>query len=144
MKLTINFDQTKVVVPCSDGQMTIRELTSLGIERYKHAVGKPDDFELSVTSLKSGGSGGVLDPDDFICDVCDDKEDLIAEFSSPKDDQISSNTNGDKDKDICTTSEKEETKITATVVDETKGKSNTTKPAAKVRIGLIVIRNQHS
>ena len=75
MKVTISFDGTKIVVPCGVGDITVREMTSLATTRYKKAIGKPGTFWVSVSSLKSH-EGGMLDPDDLICDVCDDREQL--------------------------------------------------------------------
>ena len=39
--------------------------------------GKTNAYWVSVHSLKSH-EGGILDPDDLICDVCDDREQLAA------------------------------------------------------------------
>lgn len=79
MKVTISFNGTKIVVPCGDGDISVRELTSLAATRYKKAIGKPNHYWVSVASLKSH-EGGILDPDDLICDVCDDREQLAALF----------------------------------------------------------------
>ncbi len=40
MKVTVNFNGTKIVVPCGDGDITVRELTALAGTRYKKAIGK--------------------------------------------------------------------------------------------------------
>jgi partitioning defective protein 3 len=45
--------------------------------RYKKATGKPRSSWVSVHSLKAK-EGGILDPDDRLVDVCDDREQLIA------------------------------------------------------------------
>lgn len=45
--------------------------------RYKKATGKPRLSWVSVHSLKAK-EGGILDPDDRLIDVCDDREQLIA------------------------------------------------------------------
>ncbi|XP_059093575.1 partitioning defective 3 homolog isoform X1 [Tigriopus californicus] len=81
MKLTISFNGTKIVVPCGDGNITVKEFTSLATTRYKRAIGKhyDDDYWVSISSLKSY-EGGMLDSDDLICDVCDDREQLQAIF----------------------------------------------------------------
>ena len=80
MKVTISFNATKIVVPCGDGYITVREATNLAVIRYKKAIGKPGSFWVAVSSLKSN-EGGMLDPDDLICDVCDDREQLMALFN---------------------------------------------------------------
>ncbi len=80
MKVTISFSGTKIVVPVGDGQITVRDLTSLAATRYEKylsKIGSPN--WVAVNSLKSH-EGGILDPDDLICDVCDDREQLAALF----------------------------------------------------------------
>ena len=125
MKVTISFDQTRIVVPCGDGDITVRELTSFATMRYKKAIGKPSSFWVSVSSLKLGGSGGMLDPDDLICDVCDDREHLIAVFDSqviaghghagPQGDGMSSISSNGSEEDTCANSDSASTIDTATV-----------------------------
>ncbi len=81
MKVTLSFNGTKIVVPCGDGDISVRELTNLAVSRYKKAIGRhtTPDYWVSVHSLKSY-EGGMLDPDDLIADVCDDREQLQAIF----------------------------------------------------------------
>ena len=82
MKVTVSFRGTKIVVPCGDGDISVRQLTNLSSTRYKKAVaGKvnPRHHWVSVSSLRSH-EGGMLDPDDRICDVCDDREQLDAVY----------------------------------------------------------------
>ena len=115
MKVTISFDQTRIVVPCGDGEITIRELSNLATLRYKKAIGKTSSFWVSVSSLKLGTTGGMLDPDDLICDVCDDREQLIAVFDSqvipghghggPQGDGMSSISSGGDEEDTCANSD---------------------------------------
>ena len=35
---------------------------------------QPPDYWVSVHNLKSSSDGGILDPDDELCDVADDRE----------------------------------------------------------------------
>jgi partitioning defective protein 3 len=79
MKVTISFNGTKIVVPCADGEISVREVTTLAATRYKKAIGKTNSYWVSVASLKSH-EGGILDADDLIGDVCDDREQLAAIF----------------------------------------------------------------
>ena len=100
MKVTVSFNTVKIVVPCGDGEKTVRELTQLAtircflnqglgksstqnshliLSRYKKATGKPRLSWVSVHSLKAK-EGGILDPDDRLVDVCDDREQLIAYY----------------------------------------------------------------
>lgn len=80
MKVTISFNGTKIVVPCGDGEISVREVTTLAATRYKKAIGKTNAYWVSVASLKSH-EGGILDQDDLIGDVCDDREQLAAIFN---------------------------------------------------------------
>jgi len=80
MKVTVSFNTVKIVVPCGDGELTVRDLTQLATTRYKKATGKPRQSWVSVHSLKAK-EGGILDPDDRLVDVCDDREQLIAFYN---------------------------------------------------------------
>ena len=66
MKVTISFNGTKIVVPCADGEISVREVTTLAATRYKKAIGKTNSYWVSVASLKSQCTGGILDADDLI------------------------------------------------------------------------------
>ncbi|XP_011494420.1 PREDICTED: partitioning defective 3 homolog [Ceratosolen solmsi marchali] len=79
MKVTVCFDHIRVVVPCGDGSLLVRDLMHEAILRYKKATGK-NDSTLSITSLSSLTGGGILDPDDRLCDVADDREQIVAHF----------------------------------------------------------------
>lgn len=39
MKVTVCFDNVKVVVPCGQGDMLIRDLASMAVHRYQKSVG---------------------------------------------------------------------------------------------------------
>ncbi|RZF42447.1 hypothetical protein LSTR_LSTR012581 [Laodelphax striatellus] len=81
MKVTVCFGSVRVVVPCGDGDLLIKDLTRQAIHRYKKAVGKLDgvDAAIVVHSIHSS-DGGILDPDDRLQDVADDREQLVAVF----------------------------------------------------------------
>lgn len=40
MKLTVCFGDTKVVVPCGSGNLTVRDLTLSGLRRVRHTLPK--------------------------------------------------------------------------------------------------------
>lgn len=75
------FDNIRVVVPCGDGTMLVKDLMREAILRYKKATGRNDAW-LSINSLSSLTGGGLLDPDDRLCDVADDREQIVAHFVS--------------------------------------------------------------
>ena len=79
MKVRISFDQTAVVVPCGDGNITVSELINLATLRYKKTIEDPGRFRVSISSLK-WDDGGVLAPDDIVSNVCDEREHLVAAF----------------------------------------------------------------
>ncbi|XP_076180529.1 partitioning defective 3 homolog [Ptiloglossa arizonensis] len=81
MKVTVCFDNVRVVVPCGDGTLLVKDLMHEAILRYKKATGKNDNA-LSINSLSSLTGGGLLDPDDRLCDVADDREQIVAHFVS--------------------------------------------------------------
>ncbi|XP_071557635.1 partitioning defective 3 homolog isoform X1 [Temnothorax nylanderi] len=81
MKVTVCFDNVRVVVPCGDGTLLVKDLMHEAILRYKKATGKNDNT-LTINSLSSLTGGGLLDPDDRLCDVADDREQIVAHFTS--------------------------------------------------------------
>lgn len=40
MKVTVCFDRVRVIVPCGDGDLLVKELTEKAVLRYKKATGK--------------------------------------------------------------------------------------------------------
>lgn len=81
MKVTVCFDNVRVVVPCGDGTLLVKDLMHEATLRYKKATGKNDNT-LTINSLSSLTGGGLLDPDDRLCDVADDREQIVAHFVS--------------------------------------------------------------
>ncbi|XP_024135737.1 partitioning defective 3 homolog isoform X10 [Oryzias melastigma] len=77
MKVTVCFGRTRVVVPCGDGNIKVRTLIQQAVMRYKKAIAKDANYWLQVHRLEHG-DGGILDLDDVLCDVADDKDRLIA------------------------------------------------------------------
>lgn len=75
MKVTVCFDNVRVVVPCGDGTLLVKDLMHEATLRYKKATGK-NDSALTINSLSSLTGGGLLDPDDRLCDVADDREQI--------------------------------------------------------------------
>ncbi|XP_067648804.1 partitioning defective 3 homolog isoform X3 [Haliotis asinina] len=80
MKVTVCFEEVRVIVPCGDGEILVRELIDKAITRYKKATGKNNNHWVSVHNVKAISGGGILDPDDQLNDVVDDREQLIADF----------------------------------------------------------------
>ncbi|XP_056306296.1 partitioning defective 3 homolog isoform X3 [Danio aesculapii] len=79
MKVTVCFGRTRVVVPCGDGNIKIHNLIQQATMRYKKAIAKDPGYWIQVHRLEHG-DGGILDLDDVLCDVADDKDRLVAVY----------------------------------------------------------------
>ncbi|KAJ8388141.1 hypothetical protein AAFF_G00146320 [Aldrovandia affinis] len=79
MKVTVCFGRTRVVVPCGDGNIKVHNLIQQAVMRYKKAIAKDPAYWLHVHRLVHG-DGGILDLDDVLCDVADDKDRLVAVY----------------------------------------------------------------
>ncbi|XP_059585136.1 partitioning defective 3 homolog isoform X12 [Alligator mississippiensis] len=79
MKVTVCFGRTRVVVPCGDGNMKVLDLVQQAVTRYRKAIAKDPNYWIQVHRLEHG-DGGILDLDDTLCDVADDKDRLVAIF----------------------------------------------------------------
>ncbi|XP_060048477.1 partitioning defective 3 homolog isoform X12 [Erinaceus europaeus] len=79
MKVTVCFGRTRVVVPCGDGHMKVLSLVQQAVTRYRKAIAKDPSYWIQVHRLEHG-DGGILDLDDILCDVADDKDRLVAVF----------------------------------------------------------------
>ncbi|XP_023240626.1 partitioning defective 3 homolog, partial [Centruroides sculpturatus] len=80
MKVTVTFGNVRVIVPCGNGDISVRDLMDLAITRYKKATGKPSDSWVTIHNLKISKDEGILYPDDRLTDVADDREQIIAIF----------------------------------------------------------------
>nr|XP_033494840.1 partitioning defective 3 homolog isoform X1 [Epinephelus lanceolatus] len=79
MKVTVCFGRTRVVVPCGDGNIKVLSLIEQAAMRYKKAIAKDPSYWVQVHRLEHG-DGGILDQDDMLCDVVDDKDRLVAVY----------------------------------------------------------------
>ncbi|XP_041259205.1 partitioning defective 3 homolog B isoform X2 [Onychostruthus taczanowskii] len=77
MKVTVCFGRTGIVVPCKDGQLRVRDLTQQALQRYRKAQEKDPASWVNIHHLEYT-DGGILDPDDVLADVVEDKDKLIA------------------------------------------------------------------
>ncbi|XP_055709400.1 partitioning defective 3 homolog isoform X4 [Phlebotomus papatasi] len=78
MKVTVSFGTCRVVVPCGNGDLLVKDLIEEAIRRYKKASGKDPHSWVVVHHLQS--QSGILDPDDCVSDVADDREQILASF----------------------------------------------------------------
>ncbi|XP_053349791.1 partitioning defective 3 homolog isoform X2 [Clarias gariepinus] len=79
MKVTVCFGRTRVVVPCGDGNIKVRSLIQQAIMRYRKAIAKDSAYWIQVHRLELG-DGGILDLDDVLSYVADDKDRLVAVY----------------------------------------------------------------
>uniref|UniRef100_A0A3Q3EMH1 Par-3 family cell polarity regulator n=1 Tax=Labrus bergylta TaxID=56723 RepID=A0A3Q3EMH1_9LABR len=78
MKVTVCFGRTRVVVPCGDGNLRVQDLIEQAAMRYRKAIAKVSRYWVQVHRLEH--DGGILDLDDMLCDVVDDKDRLVAVY----------------------------------------------------------------
>ncbi|XP_077061494.1 par-3 family cell polarity regulator beta a isoform X2 [Siphateles boraxobius] len=78
MKVTVTFGETRVVVPCKDSWM-VRDLIDQATQRYKKIVEQDGEF-LVRTHHVEYEDGGILDPDDMLTDLVEDKDKLKAVY----------------------------------------------------------------
>ncbi|XP_023661608.1 partitioning defective 3 homolog B isoform X2 [Paramormyrops kingsleyae] len=78
MKVTVTFGRTGVVVPCRDG-WTVGDLIQQATQRYKKIVEQDGDFVVRTHHLEYC-DGGILDHDDVLTDLVEDKDKLIAVY----------------------------------------------------------------
>ncbi|XP_013195877.2 partitioning defective 3 homolog isoform X2 [Amyelois transitella] len=81
MKVTVCFGSVRVLVPCGAGDLLVRELVREATLRFKKATGQGPETWVGVRALRAS-SGGILDPDDRVRDVADDRETLTAECTT--------------------------------------------------------------
>ncbi|XP_051557605.1 partitioning defective 3 homolog isoform X1 [Myxocyprinus asiaticus] len=79
MKVTVCFGRTRVVVPCGDGNIRVHTLIQQAAMRYRRAIAKGEEYWVQVYRLEHG-DGGILDLDDVLSDVADDKDRLVAVY----------------------------------------------------------------
>nr|XP_025037845.1 partitioning defective 3 homolog B [Pelodiscus sinensis] len=68
-----------IVVPCKDGRLRVRDLTRQALQRYLRTQGKDPAYWVNIHHLEYT-DGGILDPDDVLADVVEDKDKLIAVY----------------------------------------------------------------
>ncbi|XP_045563827.1 partitioning defective 3 homolog B isoform X3 [Salmo salar] len=78
MKVTVTFGQTSVVVPCKEG-WKVRELIQQATQRYRKLLEQEGNF-LVRTHHVEYCDGGILDPDDVLTDLVEDRDKLMAVY----------------------------------------------------------------
>lgn len=78
MKVTVTFGDTSVVVPCKPG-WTVRDLVDQAARRYRRILEQHGDTEVNTHHLEYA-EGGILDMDDLLSDLVEDRDKLVAVF----------------------------------------------------------------
>ncbi|XP_034033265.1 partitioning defective 3 homolog B-like isoform X2 [Thalassophryne amazonica] len=78
MKVTVTFGDTVVVVPCKAG-WTVRDLVSQATRRYRRILEQHGESAVKTHHLEYG-EGGILDMDDLLADLVEDRDRLVAVF----------------------------------------------------------------
>ncbi|XP_059503033.1 partitioning defective 3 homolog B-like isoform X1 [Stegostoma tigrinum] len=79
MKVTVQFGRTGIVVPCGDGTLTVQQLVRQAVQRYCKNTAKDAGYLIRIHHLEYM-DGGILDPDDVLIDVAEDKDKLVAVY----------------------------------------------------------------
>uniref|UniRef100_A0A8B9RL41 Par-3 family cell polarity regulator alpha, b n=1 Tax=Astyanax mexicanus TaxID=7994 RepID=A0A8B9RL41_ASTMX len=115
MKVTVCFGRTRVVVPCGDGNIKVHTLIQQATMRYRKAIAKVR-YWVQVHRLEHG-DGGILDLDDVLCDVADDKDRLVAVYEEQEPhvggDGTSASSTGTQSPDLFSTEVSSSTPISA-------------------------------
>ncbi|XP_078536416.1 partitioning defective 3 homolog B [Lissotriton helveticus] len=93
MKVTVAFGRTLIVVPCKDGQLTVGDFTQQAAQRYLKTKDKEPGGWVKVHHLEYT-DGGILDPDDVLADLVEDKDKLIAVYDEQGSYLQTDSTNG--------------------------------------------------
>ncbi|XP_020338288.1 par-3 family cell polarity regulator beta a isoform X1 [Oncorhynchus kisutch] len=81
MKVTVTFGATAVVVPCKV-EWTVRELVDQANQRYRKILEQNGEDFLVRTHRMEYCDGGILDLDDLLADLVEDRDKLVAVFEA--------------------------------------------------------------
>lgn len=82
MKVTVTFGDTSVVVPCKAG-WTVRDLIEQATRRYRRILEQRGETAVQTHHLEYM-EGGILDMDDLLSDLVEDRDKLVAVFNKPQ------------------------------------------------------------
>ncbi|XP_016347410.1 partitioning defective 3 homolog [Sinocyclocheilus anshuiensis] len=144
MKVTVCFGRTRVVVPCGDGNITIHSLIQQATMRYKKAIAKDPSYWIQVNRLEHG-DGGILDLDDVLCDVADDKDRLVAVYEEQDPhhggDGTSASSTGTQSPELFSTSELNSSNLSAFQPYQTSSEIEVTPSTLRTNMPLHVRRS---
>ncbi|XP_054649462.1 par-3 family cell polarity regulator beta a isoform X2 [Dunckerocampus dactyliophorus] len=82
MKVTVTFGDTAVVVPCKSG-WTVRDLIDQATRRYRKILDQHGRSAVNTHHLEYT-DGGILDMDDLLTDLVEDRDKLVALFEAQR------------------------------------------------------------
>ncbi|XP_028400915.1 zinc finger and SCAN domain-containing protein 12-like [Dendronephthya gigantea] len=84
MKVIVCFGEVRILVPCDAGEdMTVKELSEIAVTKFKKVTNKSPDEEIKISYLKTQSEGAMVDPDDKVANVAEDKEIFTAVLEEP-------------------------------------------------------------
>ncbi|XP_067233434.1 partitioning defective 3 homolog isoform X6 [Chanodichthys erythropterus] len=144
MKVTVSFGRTRVVVPCGDGNIKIHSLIQQATMRYKKAIAKDPGYWIQVHRLEHG-DGGILDLDDVLCDVAEDKDRLVAVYEEQDPhhggDGTSASSTGTQSPELFSTVELNSSNLSAFQPYQTSSEIEVTPSALRTNMPLHVRRS---
>ncbi|XP_056093031.1 partitioning defective 3 homolog isoform X7 [Rhinichthys klamathensis goyatoka] len=144
MKVTVCFGRTRVVVPCGDGNIKIHSLIQQATMRYKKAIAKDPGYWIQVHRLEHG-DGGILDLDDVLCDVADDKDRLVVVYEEQDPhhggDGTSASSTGTQSPELFNTTELNSSNLSAFQPYQTSSEIEVTPSALRTNMPLHVRRS---
>ncbi|XP_052398280.1 partitioning defective 3 homolog isoform X2 [Carassius gibelio] len=144
MKVTVCFGRIRVVVPCGDGNIKIHSLIQQATMRYKKAIAKDPSYWIQVNRLEHG-DGGILDLDDVLCDVADDKDRLVAVYEEQDPhhggDGTSASSTGTQSPELFSTGEINSSNLSAFQPYQTSSEIEVTPSALRTNMPLHVRRS---
>ncbi|CAB3996175.1 zinc finger 180 isoform X2 [Paramuricea clavata] len=84
MKVIVCFGETRILVPCDTGEdTTVKELSEIAVAKFKKVTNKNPDEDIKISYLKTQSEGAMVDPDDKVANVAEDKEIFTAVLEEP-------------------------------------------------------------
>ncbi|XP_046839721.1 zinc finger protein with KRAB and SCAN domains 3-like [Xenia sp. Carnegie-2017] len=89
MKVIVCIGETRILVPCDDNEdITVKELCEKAALKYKRMTNKNPDDDIKIAHLKTQPEGAMVDPDDKVSNVAEDKEIFTAVLEEPLQTQL--------------------------------------------------------
>ncbi|EDV26758.1 uncharacterized protein TRIADDRAFT_55106 [Trichoplax adhaerens] len=84
MKITVIFGEIRILVPCSSGDLRISDLIKKAVDRYRKVTKKLPGEGVYVRSVEDAKDHAILDDDDLVNEVLDDRDMVIANYEEDR------------------------------------------------------------